>query len=54
MTHKREYKDAMNIECAFEELKRCSGSQFDPFIVDEFIKLLEENSELLETDIYVA
>jgi diguanylate cyclase (GGDEF)-like protein len=54
MTHKREYKDAMNIECAFEELKRCSGSQFDPFIVAEFMKLLEENSELLETDIYVA
>lgn len=43
MTHKREYKDAMTIDYAMEELKRCSGSQFDPFIVDEFIKLLEED-----------
>ncbi|MDF2889846.1 MAG: domain S-box/diguanylate cyclase protein [Clostridia bacterium] len=54
MTHKREYKDAMNVECAFEELKRCSGSQFDPFIAEEFIRLLKENMELLETDIYIA
>jgi diguanylate cyclase (GGDEF)-like protein/PAS domain S-box-containing protein len=46
MTHKRSYKDAMSIESAFEELKVCSGSQFDPFIVDEFIKLLKGDQEL--------
>lgn len=43
MTHKRVYKDAMSIDSAFEELKGCSGSQFDPFIVDEFIRLLKED-----------
>ncbi len=44
MTHKRVYKDASNSEHAIKELKRCSGSQFDPAIVDEFLKLLEEGS----------
>ncbi|AKN33436.1 diguanylate cyclase [Clostridium carboxidivorans P7] len=44
MTHKRVYKDASNIEHAVEELKRCSGTQFDPVIVNEFLKLLEEGS----------
>lgn len=53
MTHKREYKEAMSIDSAFQELKRCSGSQFDPLIVEEFIKLLEENSRLLESDFKV-
>ena len=45
MTHKRVYKDAMSIDNAYEELKQCSGSQFDPLIVDEFIKLLKEDKE---------
>lgn len=44
MTHKRVYKDASNIGHAVEELKRCSGTQFDPDIVNEFLKLLEEGS----------
>ncbi|WPC42222.1 HD domain-containing phosphohydrolase [Clostridium sp. JS66] len=44
MTHKRVYKDASNIGHAVEELKRCSGTQFDPVIVNEFLKLLEEGS----------
>ncbi len=44
MTHKRVYKDASNTGHAIEELKRCSGTQFDPDIVNEFINLLEEGS----------
>lgn len=40
MTHKRAYKRAYNIDYAIKELKRCSGTQFDPYIVNEFIKLL--------------
>ena len=42
MTHRRIYKDASTLEYAIEELKRCSGTQFDPAIVTEFLKLLEE------------
>jgi len=43
MTHDRTYKKAMSIEEAIEELKICSGRQFDPKIVDTFIEYLEEN-----------
>ncbi len=41
MTSKRPYKNAMTISKAKAELKRCSGSQFDPQIVDAFIKAIE-------------
>jgi diguanylate cyclase (GGDEF)-like protein/PAS domain S-box-containing protein/putative nucleotidyltransferase with HDIG domain len=42
MTHKRVYKAAMSTDSALKELRECSGSQFDPLIVDEFIRLLED------------
>ncbi|HEY5524032.1 MAG TPA: HD domain-containing phosphohydrolase, partial [Clostridium sp.] len=42
MTHKRVYKEAFDRSYVIEELKRCAGGQFDPVIVEEFIKLLEE------------
>ena len=42
MTHKRIYKEAFDKEYVIEELKRCSGTQFDPDLVKEFIALLEE------------
>lgn len=42
MIHKRVYKEAFNKEYAISELKRCSGTQFDPVLVKEFISLLEE------------
>lgn len=48
MTHKRVYKDAASIDYAVEELKRCSGTQFDPVIVNEFIDLLMEDSVKLK------
>jgi diguanylate cyclase (GGDEF)-like protein/PAS domain S-box-containing protein/putative nucleotidyltransferase with HDIG domain len=48
MTHDRVYSGAMSAESALKELRECSGSQFDPFIVDEFIRLLEEDKELCE------
>jgi len=38
MTTKRCYRNAMSIEEAFNELKNCSGSQFDPDIVKAFLK----------------
>lgn len=36
---KRCYKDAWSLEDAFNEIKRCSGSQFDPEIVDAFLQV---------------
>jgi diguanylate cyclase (GGDEF)-like protein/PAS domain S-box-containing protein len=46
MTSKRSYKNEIDKEEAVEELKRCSGSQFDPQIVEVFINhvLTDKNS----------
>ncbi len=41
MTTDRPYRKAMPIEAAIEELKRHRGSQFDPVVVDAFLKILE-------------
>ncbi|WP_158537707.1 HD domain-containing phosphohydrolase [Halanaerobium sp. ST460_2HS_T2] len=48
MTNERSYKKAYSIEYAVEELKRCSGSQFDPQLVEIFINkvLFEEISSV--------
>ncbi len=35
------WRDAMPLEDALKELKRCSGSQFDPLIVDAFLTVVE-------------
>ena len=36
ITTARSYKPALTAEKAFEELKKCAGTQFDPKIVDFF------------------
>ncbi|SLM17450.1 Cyclic di-GMP phosphodiesterase response regulator RpfG (fragment) [uncultured spirochete] len=41
MTSKRVYKDAWKREAALEELKKNSGTQFDPKIIDIFLSLAE-------------
>jgi diguanylate cyclase (GGDEF)-like protein len=41
MTSERTYKDKMTTEQAVEELKRNAGTQFDPEIVEAFIKTLD-------------
>ena len=43
MTNNRSYRSAVTPARAVEELKRCAGSQFDPYIVSEFIKMLRED-----------
>ena len=40
MTSKRPYRDAMPKEKAISELRKCSGSQFDPDIVEAVIRTL--------------
>jgi len=41
MTSKRPYRKAKTKEQAIAELKRCSGSEFDPKIVRAFLKVIE-------------
>lgn len=42
MTNDRSYRAAMPVSKAIHELKQCAGSQFDPYIVSEFIQLVTE------------
>ena len=42
MINDRPYRKGMPIPKAIEELKSCAGSQFDPYIVSEFIRFVSE------------
>lgn len=42
MVHDRPYHKAMSAAAAKEELLRCSGTQFDPRLVEAFLQTLEE------------
>ena len=46
MVNDRPYRKAMPVTKALEELKRCAGTQFDPDITSEFIRLQQEYSDL--------
>lgn len=45
MTNGRVYKKPISYEGAIKEIKRCTGTQFDPSIVEVFIKVMEEERE---------
>ena len=40
MINKRSYKEAYTYNYAIKELKKCAGSQFDPMLIEEFLKLI--------------
>ena len=42
MTSARPYRPAQDIDFAISELKRCSGTQFDPEVVEAFLRVLEK------------
>jgi diguanylate cyclase (GGDEF)-like protein/PAS domain S-box-containing protein len=46
MTTDRIYKKAMGKDEAIKELKKCSGTQFDPKIVECFVSYIEENHHI--------
>ena len=43
MTNDRPYSKAISQEEALREIKECAGSQFDPYLVEKFIEVLEGN-----------
>lgn len=45
MTEDRVYRKAPGHEVAISELKRWAGKQFDPYIAEAFVRLLEEQPE---------
>lgn len=44
MTNDRPYRKALPYEHALKELKKFSGTQFDPNLVDPFVRLIKEHS----------
>lgn len=44
MTSHRIYSRARTVEMSLAELKKCAGSQFDPELVDSFVKALERQN----------
>ena len=50
MTNNRSYRLAKSVPDAMEELKRCAGSQFDPFIVSEFLQMIKEKSAIVSAN----
>ena len=51
MINDRSYRKALTIEDAKLEIKDNAGTQFDPVLSQEFLKLLEERPELAKTTI---
>lgn len=47
MTSDRPYRAARSADRAVEEIRRCSGTQFDPEIVEAFVLLSKTNETLL-------
>ena len=47
LTHKRPYKEAWPIERAQAEIAAQAGKQFDPQVVEAFLKLIERDGERL-------
>lgn len=50
MISKRPYKKEMTVEEALEEIRRCSGTQFDPVIAAEFVQMIEEEQKRADGD----
>jgi diguanylate cyclase (GGDEF)-like protein len=43
MTSERSYSETLTHDKALEEIKRCAGKQFDPYLVEQFGSLYEKN-----------
>lgn len=48
MTSKRTYRNALSLDIVIEEIKKCSGTQFDPKIATAFLDILENNFEKIK------
>ncbi|HET7028308.1 MAG TPA: HD domain-containing phosphohydrolase, partial [Candidatus Limnocylindrales bacterium] len=48
MTHDRPYRAALSVSAALEELRRQSGRQFDPGLVEPFIVVVDNLAEWAE------
>lgn len=54
MTSNRVYRKRLSDEAVIEEIKRCSGSQFDPQVADVFLRLFGEGKiRVISEDVYL-
>jgi HD-GYP domain-containing protein (c-di-GMP phosphodiesterase class II) len=51
ITSDRPYRNAKSFDAAREEILRCSGSQFDPAVVEVFLKVPNELWHELRSEI---
>ncbi|MEN4005792.1 MAG: hypothetical protein PQ964_00270 [Methanobacteriaceae archaeon] len=47
MTYKIPYKEAFCHKKALNEIKKGSGTRFDPYLVEKFVEMMEEPSKTL-------
>ncbi len=50
MCHNRVYCNARSTDEAVKELKRCRGTQFDPYLVDVFCEMVSNNELIMENE----
>lgn len=43
MTSERSYSETRTHESALEEIKKCAGTQFDPYLVEQFVAIFEKH-----------
>lgn len=48
MVNDRPYRKGLTVPAAQAEIRRCAGTQFDPVLSDEFLKMLEENPQIAQ------
>jgi putative nucleotidyltransferase with HDIG domain len=48
MISDRPYRKALSLQKAINELKKCSGYQFDSSVVEAFLKVLEKNPDIIK------
>jgi putative nucleotidyltransferase with HDIG domain len=51
MTSDRPYRSAMSLEEVMAEVRRCTGTQFDPVVVSAFIKVIATGSRLKSLEV---
>jgi HD-GYP domain-containing protein (c-di-GMP phosphodiesterase class II) len=47
MTSNRTYRKALPLEVALTEIRRCSGTQFDPSLTEAFLRIGAEKFRML-------
>lgn len=50
----RYYRKGRSMEGAFEELRRCAGTQFDPRVVDAFVRAMDREIKARGVDFFLA